>query len=922
MAIWRQSVPFAKHGNMFFCFQITAAALMTWTCKLCSVQFTGRAQLFTHYRLQHSQSSGVSPLPCLYGDCMCTFKTLNTLGVHLSRNHKAENSNSTSQEHLSQVSFKCPLCTFEQPFSESGVFYHLRRHLKNHETVVCPYKDCNHSTNVTSTFNSHKSKHHHTSLASDFCNYVTDEHVQSLPGTSSEVASEEDISEQSPDHQIEEEDAQWNTDRLKDQLKHNAASLFLKMQAILHVSNTATQEIVEHLNDIFSLSKPLVREAVNDVLQKCGHSITDDTLDEVVEAVMDSNVLFSATSAGAELSSSKRRKSFIERNYPLVKPVEYQLPQTGHTFMYVPMLQMIQELFKNTDILSKITESDTECRPFVSYRDGSYFKENELLSTEDLTLEIQLYADGLELANPLGTSRKIHKVCAVYWVLANVPPKYRSTLHNIQLGMLVKENDIKKYGYEVVLAPLLRDVRTLEQDGVFIESLGQSIKGTIFCVSADNLGAHGLGGFVESFSGAYVCRFCLATNDEFQKHEVKEGHFIERTKGSHDLHVQHVVGSDDTSNHFGVKGDCALRKSLQYFHPITGFPPDILHDLLEGVVPVELSLCIKELIKLKYFTLEYLNEKISSFPYQHTDKVDRPQPIPKTFITRGTIGGNGHENATVLRLLPLFVGNRVPDNDGAWSVLMDLKEVVELALCQSFTNDSLAYLQRKISDHRQTLQEVFPEFKLRPKHHYLEHYPALVRCFGPLVHVWTMRFEGKHRFFKKVVHDTMNFKNVLKTMATRHQNMIAYHLSSPSFFRPKVQTSRVDSVLVSTLPQVAQAHIRQHTASDTVYSTPKVTIDGIDYTSEMFLSVGHSGGLSKFSKIAQIYLVNQNVTFLCCDFETYYLEHLRSYELSATWSSQSVYVLSDLNDNVTFSAYMIDGVEVLTPKRFIHVKDN
>lgn len=60
----------------------------------------------------------------------------------------------------------------------------------------------------------------------------------------------------------------------------------------------------------------------------------------------------------------------------------------------------------------------------------------------------------------------------------------------------------------------------------------------------------------------------------------------------------------------GVKGDCILRVKLQYFHTITGFPPDVLHDLFEGIAPVELALCIKEMIRLKYFTLEYLNWKI------------------------------------------------------------------------------------------------------------------------------------------------------------------------------------------------------------------------------------------------------------------------------------------------------------------------
>lgn len=58
--------------------------------------------------------------------------------------------------------------------------------------------------------------------------------------------------------------------------------------------------------------------------------------------------------------------------------------------------------------------------------------------------------------------------------------------------------------------------------------------------------------------------------------------------------------------------------------------------------------------------------------------------------------------------------------------------------------------------------------------------------------------------------------------------MTAYHLAAPSFFKPKTQVSRVDSVLVSALPEVAQVHIREQTTSDTIYRTSKVTIDGKD----------------------------------------------------------------------------------------------
>ena len=187
--------------------------------------------------------------------------------------------------------------------------------------------------------------------------------------------------------------------------------------------------------------------------------------------------------------------------------------------------------------------------------------------------------------------------------------QYRSSLHVIQLALLCKASDVQTCGYGSVLLPLLKDLHTLEQDGIFIETLGQCIRGTVLFVAADNLAAHGLAGFVQSFGGNYVCRICCCTSAQIQDSEVSEGEFSMREKACHDLHVQNVVKGEYVT-HFGVTGECALSKALQHFHPITGFPPDILHDLFEGIVPVELALCIHEMIQQKYFTLDYLNMKI------------------------------------------------------------------------------------------------------------------------------------------------------------------------------------------------------------------------------------------------------------------------------------------------------------------------
>lgn len=120
-----------------------------------------------------------------------------------------------------------------------------------------------------------------------------------------------------------------------------------------------------------------------------------------------------------------------------------------------------------------------------------------------------------------------------------------------------------------------------------------------------------------------------------------------------------------------------------------------------------------------------------------------------------------------------------------------------------------------------------------------------------------MRFEGKHCFFERVVQDTQNFK----TLATRHQYMMAYHLSAPSFVTPQTQTSNVNYLLVLTLPELAEVYIWGQTTSSTIYTTSKVTVDGTDYAPGMFVSVLVNGGLPQLCKIAQIYLVNNHFIF-------------------------------------------------------------
>lgn len=201
--------------------------------------------------------------------------------------------------------------------------------------------------------------------------------------------------------------------------------------------------------------------------------------------------------------------------------------------MYVPILSMLQELLKKEDVLEQILQLSVQRDgKYETYRDGVFCKGNMLLSSEDLKLAIQLYIDDFKVANPLGTSKKIHKMCCVYWTLTNIQYKHWAALHTIQLGLHCNSNDLKNCVYEKVFEPLLNDLRVLESDGVFVECVGENVHGTLLCVVADNLAAHGIAEFKENFSGPYTCRFCYASKDEIQRREATA--FELRTKESHD----------------------------------------------------------------------------------------------------------------------------------------------------------------------------------------------------------------------------------------------------------------------------------------------------------------------------------------------------------------------------------------------------
>lgn len=125
---------------------------MSWGLKMCKFETSSKIELLKHYRLRHGH--GGQLLPCLHQDCFSSFKTWGSLRSHLSRNHSQE-----TQERgrsVESLSFTCQCCSNSTISIEKEFFKHFGQHLKQHETVVCVFKNCNFSTNIYGTFASHR----------------------------------------------------------------------------------------------------------------------------------------------------------------------------------------------------------------------------------------------------------------------------------------------------------------------------------------------------------------------------------------------------------------------------------------------------------------------------------------------------------------------------------------------------------------------------------------------------------------------------------------------------------------------------------------------------------------------------------------------------------------------------------------------
>lgn len=131
------------------------------------------------------------------------------------------------------------------------------------------------------------------------------------------------------------------------------------------------------------------------------------------------------------------------------------------------------------------------------------------------------------------------------------------------------------------------------------------------------------------------------------------------------------------------------------------------------------------------------------------------------------------------RHLGVLIGDLVPINSEFWQLYILLRQIIQIVMLKSIQPEHNLLLKTLITEHHELYLKLFIT-NLKPKYHHLLHYPSIMSKVGPVSHLWSMRYESKHRESKLTAHSITSRKNICYTLSIKLQLRLAHRLLSKS----------------------------------------------------------------------------------------------------------------------------------------------
>lgn len=328
-----------------------------------------------------------------------------------------------------------------------------------------------------------------------------------------------------------------------------------------------------------------------------------------------------------------------------------------------------------------------------------------------------------------------------------------------------------------VLRPIVDELNELIENKLNLPDFG-NVNVKITNLAHDNLGANMLLGMVLSFSATYCCRFCEATTEETQTMYREVSSILRENVKEKLLKIQSKM-DDKTKNfdHIETRGFKQLTElaRLYNFKIERCSSVDLFHDFLEGIIPKDVQKVLYHLIFILKIPEVEIIDLINSFNFGSLDISHKPSNVK---IRNPKLGLSGTQNKTLLENFPFIFGHLFTNAKERrhLNFINNLIELTYIAFKTTLTEDEIDRFADCAAQHLKTVK-TFYKAKLSRKHHFLIHYPRMMRYLGPPIHTSSQAYESKHKFFTQQIRKSSVGKNVVKTLAIRHQSVQAVQMA-------------------------------------------------------------------------------------------------------------------------------------------------
>lgn len=350
-------------------------------------------------------------------------------------------------------------------------------------------------------------------------------------------------------------------------------------------------------------------------------------------------------------------------------------------------------------------------------------------------------------------------------------PAANANLSNVYLTLMVPSKMTKKYGFSVVLQPLIHDLKALESDaGVVLKIDGKVImlRGVLVNVVGDTLAVHELFEMLGPQANSF-CRQCYIKREDLEKGVFRD-EFATRTCHSIEEDLRKIEEKVYTPSDCGIIKRCSLH-NLQYFNAAENWTFDPMHDILEGIGGMIVKLILHNAVVVsKIIDINTVNIRIKKFDYGDEETSNKPTPnftVKSLKAKSNNISQSASQSWLLIRSFPFIFPEILSANEMHASLIKVILKIMFVAFSGKVNAVMIKELREAVAVLHTLFKQCFPNTNPINKLHHVSHYAHIIEKNQPVAYGSCITFEAKFKTVKSQAKNCNNFRNLTLSLTKR-----------------------------------------------------------------------------------------------------------------------------------------------------------